>query len=425
MSTPTDPQRSLPIYLGPALPRWQPRSVVDVETAISDGTMRERHWLDAKQEVGSTDDAKKKTARDLASFANDGGALLIGVSENKPMQELTVRPVELDGLAEKIDQIARSRCDPPLFVICHPLLAPEETDLRARGVLLVEIPPSPSAPHMTDGRYYGRNDTTKHQLTDGEVTRLHALRSARQQTAAQVIAAEIARDPVPAEHRERSHLFVVAQPLASPPDLLTSLIGTVTLDDLVKKVSTDVPHAGGVTPNWQGYLQERNEPRAEGSGFRSYGLVGRRFVPELEAREESVLDLEIHDSGRVTLFCGGASRQRNGEGYVLDRMIAVHTRCLVTLAGALGRVSGYGGRWLLAVGVTDLSGKYTSAVVNTLTVGRPFPPFSADDYVQGTEAVTAELLDRSGGVTSRLVTRLLRALQAINAETDRLLADAI
>jgi len=27
--------------------------------------MRERHWLDVKQEAGSTEDAKKKTARDL------------------------------------------------------------------------------------------------------------------------------------------------------------------------------------------------------------------------------------------------------------------------------------------------------------------------------------------------------------------------
>jgi len=210
------PRPPLPIYLGPTLPRWQPRSVADVQAAIDDGTLRERHWLDVKSEVSPTDGANKETARDMASFANEGGGLLIGVNEDKPQQLLTVRAVPLDGLAERINQIARYRCDPPLYVVCHPLVAAPGPDRAAQGVLLIEIPPSPDAPHMVDGRYYGRGDKTRHRLTDGEIARLHAIRSTRRLTAAEIIAAEIARDPVPAEHRKRSHLFVVAQPLASP-----------------------------------------------------------------------------------------------------------------------------------------------------------------------------------------------------------------
>jgi hypothetical protein len=52
--------------------------------------------------------------------------------------------VRLDSLAETVDQIARPRCDPPLYVVCHLLLidGPEPT-VKARGVLLVEIPPDP------------------------------------------------------------------------------------------------------------------------------------------------------------------------------------------------------------------------------------------------------------------------------------------
>jgi hypothetical protein len=49
----------LPLYLGPALPRWQPRTVEDVQRAIDDGTLRERHWLDVKAEVGTTDGTKR------------------------------------------------------------------------------------------------------------------------------------------------------------------------------------------------------------------------------------------------------------------------------------------------------------------------------------------------------------------------------
>lgn len=96
----------LPIYLGPALPRWQPRTIEDVQTAIDNGTMRERHWLDAKAEVGTSDSTKKGLAKDLASFANDGGGVLIGIREDKSTQTLTVEPVPLDGLAETVDQVA-------------------------------------------------------------------------------------------------------------------------------------------------------------------------------------------------------------------------------------------------------------------------------------------------------------------------------
>lgn len=416
-------RRPLPIYLGPALPRWQPRTIDDVQAAIDDGTLRERHWLDVKGLIASSDGARKDLAQDLVSFANDGGGLLIGVYEDKPTQTLTVRPVPLDGLAERIDQVARSRCDPPLYVVCHPLSSPMEDGARATGVLLVEVPPSPSAPHMTNGRYYGRGDTTNRILTDGEVAQLHAIRSGRQLTAERVIAAEVARNPVPTEHSELSHLFVVAQPLASPPDLLTPLIGSRELSALISGVPDRVPGSGNFSPHW-GHLATHNEPRAQGSGFRSYGMLGRRFLPDLQdAQEGALLDVEVHDNGQVTLFCGRASDKLGDEQHVLDAAVVGLTRCITTLAGELGATAGYAGRWLLAVGVTDLAGKYTSSAVNTIRLGRSYSPFSADTYIDGTEAMTSELLNQPGAVTRRLVARLLRALGNDAGVHDQALAD--
>src|SRR5262245_2317851 len=146
MTTPAAPE-PLPVYLGPTLPRWQPRSVADVQTAISDGTLTERHWLDVKAMLSGGEAANKELARDLASFANDGGGYIVGVAEDKPTGTLLLAPVELAGLPERVEQVALSRCDPPLFVVCHPLPYPADP---TRGVLLVEIPPSPQAPHMVD-----------------------------------------------------------------------------------------------------------------------------------------------------------------------------------------------------------------------------------------------------------------------------------
>lgn len=384
-----------------------------------DGTINERHWLDVKREVGTTPTAKKELARDLASFANDGGGLLIGVAENVSARTLSVEPVPLAGLPELVDQVASSRCDPPLYVVCHPLATPAET---TRGVLLVEVPPSPAAPHMVDGRYYGRGDTTRHHLSDGEVGKRHAVRSSRQLTAQRVFREEVARDPVPLEHRQNSHLFVVAEPLASPPDLLTSLLGTPALSETIKQTVRQVPYAEAYPPNL-GSFHRYNEPRAEGAGFASYGLVGRQFAADMQnAQEDDLLDLEISDTGRVSLFCGRATRNSENGALVLEPLIVILTRCVLTLAGELGAAHGYGGRWLLVVGVTDLLGKSSSKAV-TWGGGPMLPPFSAAAYTQGTEAVTAELMSRPGPVTDRLTRRLLRALGTDQGQYDHFYAE--
>jgi hypothetical protein len=65
----------------------------------------------------------------------------------------------------------------------------------------VEVPPSPLAPHMVDGRYHGRGDSVKRVLTDTGIERLHAVRRARQVTVEELIDREIDRDPFPVDSR--------------------------------------------------------------------------------------------------------------------------------------------------------------------------------------------------------------------------------
>jgi len=153
------------------------------------------------------------------------------------------------------------------------------------------------------------------------------------------------------------------------------------------------------------------EPRAEGRGFHTDGLRGRVHVNGLE---DGLLDIEVQDNGRVTLFGVPFNIGREGPApdkrYVCEPEIVGLTRALVLLAADLGSTVGYGGRWLLAIGVDDLHGKQSSTAYRDPS-GRLNPTrFSATTYVQGTEAVTVELLTCPGAVTQRLVGRLLRAL---------------
>ncbi|MEV4465952.1 ATP-binding protein [Micromonospora echinofusca] len=415
----TEPLLPVPLYLGPQLPRWQPATAADVQRAIDSGAITERHWLDVKLNTKtSTDGNNKEIAADLASFANDGGALIYGVSEDKAAKTFTIAPFDLSGQAERIDEVARSRCDPPLYVACHPL--PASSDDCSQGLLLVEIPPSPSAPHMVDGRYYGRGDTTKRRLTDGEVARLHAVRTMRHLTAEQLIEREITRDPIPADGRDTSHVYVVARPLAAPPDLLTETIERRTLGTVVLGFHSRL--GNHASPNW-GHLSSQ-QPRAQGWGVHSHVLTGRRLNQNDKSAETAMVDLEIGDDGSLSLVCGRGSDYAgdSGQQYILDAVATLFTRGVVELAGQLGRDHGYGGRWLIAVGLTDLEGKHSAAAFRNM-FGEGLVPFSADRYIEATEAVTSELLAQPGAVTRRLVRRLLRGLGTTGQSYGQLLTD--
>lgn len=120
----------------------------------------------------------------------------------------------LAGLPERIDQVARSTVSPPLEV--HPLVVPGE-GVPGQGYVVVRVPPSPEAPHMVDGRYWGRGALTKEPLSDAQVREVFDRRSRARADANQLLAAVVDRDPTPPWLRTQAHLFVLAHPLFAPP----------------------------------------------------------------------------------------------------------------------------------------------------------------------------------------------------------------
>jgi len=92
-------------YLGPERPRWSPKDETEVREAVAQGWIAASHHIDVKREVGDSRGDRKETARDLASFAIDGGALLIGV-EDKANRTFSLAPPPLDGLMERVEQVA-------------------------------------------------------------------------------------------------------------------------------------------------------------------------------------------------------------------------------------------------------------------------------------------------------------------------------
>jgi hypothetical protein len=62
-----------------------------------------------KKELAPGPEANKRLAQDLAAFAVDGGQVLIGVAEGEP---LTLWPVQLKGLPERVESVGMGRVDP-------------------------------------------------------------------------------------------------------------------------------------------------------------------------------------------------------------------------------------------------------------------------------------------------------------------------
>jgi len=96
-----------------------------------------------KREVPAGTGANRELARDLASFAIDGGTLIIGLEENKQASALLLVLQPLPGLAERIEMVARTIPDPPLAVLCWPI--PSDRD-GSCGYLIVHIPPWRDSP---------------------------------------------------------------------------------------------------------------------------------------------------------------------------------------------------------------------------------------------------------------------------------------
>jgi hypothetical protein len=209
------------IYLAQNMPRWSPKTEQDLRDAADGGLLGESHFADFKRELGSSPNANRALARDLASFAIDGGTLIVGLDEDKATGNFNLAPQPLSGLSERVEQVARTVPDPPLAVLTSTI--PSSTD-ASKGYLLVHVPSSAVAPHMVDNKYLGRGDKTKHYFSDADVSRLHAQRRINEADGVALLRTEFERDPVSSLVPDQAHLFLLAEPTPGRSEMLLELV---------------------------------------------------------------------------------------------------------------------------------------------------------------------------------------------------------
>jgi hypothetical protein len=408
------------IYLSSAMPRWAPKTEADIQAALADGTAEESHYLDFKESLAGKAD-NKELARDLASFAVDGGTLILGVAEDKANRIFSLAPQPLEGLAERVEQATRSHTDPKLPVMSTPI---ESAADPSTGYLLIHVPASPDAPHMVDGRFMGRGDKTKHTLSAPEVLRLHQRRKVAEADALKLLGDEIARDPMAAVTGQ-SHLFLLAQPQAGRPDLLLDFTSAANwnqrLAELIQRTHAGEPDRNlpdpdpGLLDAGNGYHRTRGIAKAT----RNLG-EGRVFAPTDNYMPTAAIELQMFEDAGLRLFFSRLSESFHhgdeAEQFIWDAAAVALTRRFVAIVVAAAEEAGYTGNWSLAIGATGLRGR--RAYPDQSNRFRTKARYDRDDYQQSTGTTWAELNETPGAVIRRLVGPLLRSLAVENRYDD-------
>jgi hypothetical protein len=414
------------VYTGPATPRWSPRSEAELRDALTSGLVEENHYLEFKRAVEGGQPANRELARDLAQFAIDGGTLVVGVAENDGRLEPT--PVELAGLPERIEQIALTAIDPPLYLRTEVIPSAD----AGLGYVVVHVPASPRAPHMVQHVYMGRGDKTKIRLSDADVTRLHSQPQLSDEAGAQLLDELIARDPVPEETREQAHFFAVASPVRPTLEMALHLVHGPDWQSRFRtmvNVGLTVVSVSGVRVSSELELADQPARRPDGAAFASLTLeTDRSLRTDLGyTHPEDVVEVELSEDGQLRLYTGrfsdvGTGPDRNQE--VLDSLSAAYTRQLLAMAMHVGRESGYRGPWLVGVAATGIEGLPVHDPRRWNTRVRPQAyAVGGGVFRNHLVATTEEIEQAPGTLTYRLVGRLLRALgRTADAHAD-LLAD--
>jgi hypothetical protein len=387
---------------------WRPRIEADIQRAIDDGLLGETHYLDCKRETGATPGERKETARDLASFAIDGGALLIGVAEDKAKRTFSLAPQPLSGLVERVEDIAGAIIDPPLDVVPHEIESERHDET---GYLLMEVRPSPFAPHMVDGVYYGRGEKKRIRLGDAQVLRYHAQRQAAEERTHRMLNAEIARDPVPAEERKFGHLYLVARPLTAPPTVARSLVrkaGPVPLRQIARAAEQ---HLGSWAQQHPSVAEAtRFQSRAGGVALCSpyASETGRTFTNHDSGAEKHIIDIEFGEDASVRALIGAATyRPTSDYALINDSLIVAYTVRLIGWAAAVSRAVRYHGSWSLGLHASQLRG--LAGTMANQSYSEP-SRFNENYHRAVTTASLADLEERWQQVAGELVGSLLFAL---------------
>lgn len=387
--------------------RWTPQTEQDITNGIQTGTIRETHHMEVKATARN-----EAIAITLASLAIDGGTFILGIEEileDGGRKRFSLKPLELAGAPERVDSIARNSIDPPIAV--HSLEIPSETD-PALGYLVIDVDPSPVAPHMANGSYYGRGESSRHKLSDGEVLRYHQLRRNQEDLGSRLLDLEEARDYLTPEQSRQGHLYLVAEPLGRIPATgLQFLRKPWEVREIIRSGSGNLGSDPGLHPTEASSVRERDA----GTAFITEQADGPGRTPNAArypqgSWEAGLLDIEVQQGGGIRVYLSTATApHQDGEYLVRDGVIVTYARHLIAWLTDMAPKTGYNGHWALGLRANRLRGHRSNFRTNLARYGTA-GTLDTNRYSRTTVASTRDIQDRPEAVAAALVGDLLRVL---------------
>ncbi len=388
------------IHFGPSrvsIDSWQ-----DLMTAAEEGLLDEHTYCELKKGLPPAG-SNVETAKDLASFGVMGGVLVVGIRDAGGG-----RAGEAPGVADpaavrsRVVAIADGSVQPSLP--CE-LYVFERPDGQGEGCVVVEIPPSASAPHRADDRYWSRGAEGKRVLADPEVADLFAKRRNRDDDFLQRLTQlEHDLDPVEGDTSPNGRLFFLAEPAQAGP----------RVDDwrgrgvhhLVSETSR--PRGSHGWPDLSGLTYPTQHPR---------GIAAQSFTPSTDGARAllegdyayGIQRMVVEDEGRISYVVHLASFTER-DGTLRTPTSALYERAdhCVRLAGVVATTVGAAGPWRVGVRLTRLKGAQPAATSERS--GRyGYPTAYADrEYRQVVDVTRGDLIDRPEWVTEHLMAALAR-----------------
>ena len=353
--------------------------------AIASGALQESSAIEFKREIPRNE----RVAKQLAAFAANGGALVIGVHETKE-GTLELTPIDCRQARERIEHIAQSIPDPPVSVETFVF----RTGGDGEGVLWVEIPASPHLLHQVGGTYYERGDTESRPMRDPDVQDRMALRADRGLGIKDALGKALAR-PEPVDYPIHGRTCVVARPVGA--------------------AATELHDASIAHEQWDAFaysLMPGGLNLVQPAPVRYWGLVSHRFT-EGGGRGSIdnfslYCDLEFEENGAFSYISYSHDwTPGNSSGIYVPATIHA-CRAAVGLISAIHALTKQRRTWDLAFAISN--------VLGTKARGRgegnlhQHLGISRSEYSQQLHGITATRLDEDArGVVQDLAARFVSA----------------
>lgn len=393
---------------------WNPTSEQEVIDGIASGMLRESHYIEVKETARN-----EQIAQTLASLAIDGGLFIIGVAEERDgrgNKRLVPKPCQLEGLLERVDGIARNRIEPPLPVRSTGIPSANDETI---GYLVISVAASPLAPHMTDGKYYGRGDASKHSLSDAEVLRHHERRQRQADLGKQLLDEAEANDFLSPHERESGHIYLVAEPLMPVNEELVEQL--LEDESAVRSFITSGVNKCRVNlvdwhPNPSSAYNYQH--RAGGVAMVSNEASGPGRSTNTDWFNESgLLEIQLTEGGgiRILLGRGTVTVPNTEEQAVFDGLAVAYAQRLIYWVGKLSEKYGYRSTWTVGLRMNGIRGLRSYVGVDDWRYHRPSSSMDQDSYSSTRTVATDTVIEDPEAVVKSLVGRLLRVLGSASA----------